>query len=226
MSKTNNSKTSQTKAEQRAQTRSKTLQAVLDIIAKDGMRAVRHRAVAERAGVSLGTTTYYFSSIEDLIISAFTEWRGRSMLAQNPYYQAMEALMSEFKETLVLTDRRAEVAQSIYQASVGYVLDQVNNHQQDRIIELAFYHESMHYPSLRENIIDGWQPQRNFLQLVHQKMGSQSPKDDADITFMLFRQFEQNAVMMGHAAPSANDIKHTLHRHMSLCFAVDISMNF
>ena len=47
------------------------LQAALDIMIEDGIRSVRNRAVAKRAGVSLGSTTYHFESIEDLIISAF-----------------------------------------------------------------------------------------------------------------------------------------------------------
>ena len=36
----------------------------------EGLAAVTHRSVAERAGVSLGATTYYFSSREDLLAQA------------------------------------------------------------------------------------------------------------------------------------------------------------
>ena len=71
---------------QRERTRVRMLQAVLDIIVEKGMRAVRHRAVAKRAGVSLGSTTYHFSSIEDLITSAFDFWREQKLMTINPYY--------------------------------------------------------------------------------------------------------------------------------------------
>ncbi len=38
--------------------------------AKAGFDAVRHRAVARRAGLPLASTTYYFSSLDDLIAKA------------------------------------------------------------------------------------------------------------------------------------------------------------
>lgn len=42
------------------------LNAAIDVIVEKGAAALTHRAVAARAGVSLGSTTKYFSSIEDL----------------------------------------------------------------------------------------------------------------------------------------------------------------
>ena len=40
--------------------------AAADLIAEGGMEALTHRAVAARAGVAVGTTTRYFSTIDDL----------------------------------------------------------------------------------------------------------------------------------------------------------------
>ncbi|MFT4631156.1 MAG: DNA-binding transcriptional regulator YbjK [Crocinitomicaceae bacterium] len=45
--------------------------ATLRIIAKKGMWAVTHRAVAAEAGAALRTTTYYFATKQDLIKQAF-----------------------------------------------------------------------------------------------------------------------------------------------------------
>lgn len=44
--------------------------AAAELLAEGGFEAVRHRAVAQRAGLPLASTTYYFSSLDDLIISA------------------------------------------------------------------------------------------------------------------------------------------------------------
>jgi DNA-binding transcriptional regulator YbjK len=41
-----------------------------DLLLADGVTAVTHRAVAARAGVPLGATTYYFSSRDDLVACA------------------------------------------------------------------------------------------------------------------------------------------------------------
>jgi len=44
--------------------------AAADLLCEGGFDAVRHRAVARRAGLPLASTTYYFSSLEDLIANA------------------------------------------------------------------------------------------------------------------------------------------------------------
>jgi DNA-binding transcriptional regulator YbjK len=50
------------------------------LLIEGGFDAVRHRAVAERAGLPLASTTYYFSSLEELITAA-VEHHGRAELA-------------------------------------------------------------------------------------------------------------------------------------------------
>ena len=44
--------------------------AALAIALEQGVAAVSHRAVAERAGVPLGSTTYHFKSLDDLLVTA------------------------------------------------------------------------------------------------------------------------------------------------------------
>lgn len=44
--------------------------AAAELLSEGGFDAVRHRAVAERAGLPLASTTYYFSSLDELIARA------------------------------------------------------------------------------------------------------------------------------------------------------------
>lgn len=44
--------------------------AAADLLLEGGFDAVRHRAVATRAGVPLASTTYYFASLHDLTVAA------------------------------------------------------------------------------------------------------------------------------------------------------------
>jgi DNA-binding transcriptional regulator YbjK len=46
------------------------VKAAAELLCEGGFEAVRHRAVARRAGLPLASTTYYFSSLDDLIASA------------------------------------------------------------------------------------------------------------------------------------------------------------
>ncbi|GLY67376.1 TetR/AcrR family transcriptional regulator [Amycolatopsis taiwanensis] len=61
--------------------RSALIEAASQVLTEGGFDAVRHRAVAERAGLPLASTTYYFDSLEDLIIAA-VEYGGRAELTR------------------------------------------------------------------------------------------------------------------------------------------------
>ncbi|GAB2934424.1 TetR family transcriptional regulator [Rhodococcus aerolatus] len=45
-------------------------EAAAELLAEGGFDAVRHRAVAERADLPLASTTYYFDSLDDLVLAA------------------------------------------------------------------------------------------------------------------------------------------------------------
>lgn len=55
--------------------------AAAELLSESGFDAVRHRAVAERAGLPLASTTYYFDSLDDLVSAAIEE-HGRKELAE------------------------------------------------------------------------------------------------------------------------------------------------
>lgn len=208
------------RAAQRQQTRASMLEAVLGLIVDQGMRAVRHRAVAERAGVSLGTTTYHFASIEELIVSAFEHWRASMPMEENPFFGQLAAVLEPFGSEVVPVGSRPEVAQQVYRLSVNYLCDQLTGKKQDRIVELAFYHESLRSQSLRQLVLQSWQAELDYLEELHRQVGSPVPAADARITFSLFRQLEQGAVIADLAEPDTKQISEILRRHMSLCFEV------
>ncbi len=53
--------------------------AAADLLCEGGFDAVRHRAVARRAGLPLASTTYYFSSLDDLIANAVEQIGAREV---------------------------------------------------------------------------------------------------------------------------------------------------
>ncbi|MTE22435.1 TetR family transcriptional regulator [Streptomyces sp. TRM43335] len=56
------------------QRRERILAATLDHIAAEGVAGVSHRKIAARAGVPLGSMTYHFTGIDDLLREAFTRF--------------------------------------------------------------------------------------------------------------------------------------------------------
>jgi DNA-binding transcriptional regulator YbjK len=55
------------------------VEAATELLVDGGFDAIRHRAVAERAGLPLSSTTYYFDSLDDLVAAA-VEHHGRGEL--------------------------------------------------------------------------------------------------------------------------------------------------
>ncbi|MFJ5262448.1 TetR/AcrR family transcriptional regulator [Streptomyces sp. NPDC088387] len=53
------------------QRRERIIAATLDLIADEGVAGVSHRKIATRAGVPLGSMTYHFSGIDELLQEAF-----------------------------------------------------------------------------------------------------------------------------------------------------------
>ena len=62
-------KTARQGSEQRRQL---ILDAAMRIVVRNGVRGVRHRAVAAEAGVPLSATTYYFKDIEEVGTASFS----------------------------------------------------------------------------------------------------------------------------------------------------------
>jgi DNA-binding transcriptional regulator YbjK len=54
--------------------RSRIIDAALDVIAEVGVAGASHRTIADRAGVPLGSMTYHFDGMDDLLRQAFTRF--------------------------------------------------------------------------------------------------------------------------------------------------------
>ena len=57
------------------------VESAAELILEGGIDAVRHRAVANRAGLPLASTTYYFDSLDELVVCAF-EYNSNRELAE------------------------------------------------------------------------------------------------------------------------------------------------
>ena len=196
------------------ETHAKINEATLQIIKRDGMRGVRHRAVAKEAGVPLGATTYHFKNIEDLIVSAFIQWRSDGAFRGNPIVHRVLGFIEQNAQKLSESELgRKVLARELYQFMVDYEVDQIERHRDDRIIELAFYHESLLVDKLRLEVLDYWKTQLENLVTPFTAMQSPSPIADARITQSVFQQLEREAVMKGDDY-DREILKTTLHRHV------------
>lgn len=93
------------------------LQAATEIVGESGTRAATHRAVAARAGVPPATTSYFFSSITELLeeaLRSFVTARTRQfarLLDELPDPTDPEASAAAYARVLLTGDRTSELAQ-------------------------------------------------------------------------------------------------------------------
>jgi len=96
----------------------------LDVIAEHGVAGASHRLIAKAADVPLGSTTYHFSTLDELLAAAFTvhaesvatalEGRMREVDTRD---DAIEALVGHLTEDLLADDRALVLAVELYLAA-------------------------------------------------------------------------------------------------------------
>ena len=112
--------------------RSRILQATLDVIRADGIQAASYRRVASHAGVPLGSVTYYFPSLEGLILSALDSTRSEL----EPRYAAP---LREARTT-------ADVVDVLVDATIGAT--------SPSLVDICLYEEIRHYGARNPKVED------------------------------------------------------------------------
>jgi DNA-binding transcriptional regulator YbjK len=121
------------------------LQAALRVVARDGVRGVKHRAVATEAGVPLSATTYYFKDIHDLLADAFTLYAKESMENYiDPFWSRANLWLSAYPEGVRENpDKLAEVIEHLASMGAEYVQMRLVSLRDNIIIDNAFRYASL-----------------------------------------------------------------------------------
>lgn len=135
-------KTARQSSEQR---RLAILNAALRVMVRDGVRGVRHRAVATEANVPLSATTYYFKDIHDLLADALTLFANEMVQTfVDPFWsRANEWIRSYPAETLKDPAQMAEIIDNMADQGARYILTRVREHRQQLVLEHAFWYAAL-----------------------------------------------------------------------------------
>lgn len=176
--------------------RQKILEATLVIIAREGMRGVRHRAVATEAEVPLAATTYYFKTLEELITDAFTHWAERNSSRSAAFRQQCFDLLAEYQDGQ-LEDPcvRSEVGDRLVYLVTDHIVRQAVEFFEDRVLELAFYHEAFLNPRLKALVLKEQEISLEELALFHRQARTENPDADARLSLSMIRWLERDQVM-------------------------------
>ncbi len=174
------------------------IEGVLRIISREGIRAVRHRAVATEAGVSLAATTYYFSSLHDLLVESFSYWCVKTEAEIEEFRAKAQAFLeSSGFQNLQSEASRQGLVNAICQLTTDYVIEQVESGRENRNIELAFRHEALRDKRLRERVQAQDHSMLENISAFHRILGTADPEADAEISLAVLLHLERQALMNG-----------------------------
>lgn len=103
------------------QRRDRIIDVAIDCIAEDGVAGTSHRKVAARADVPLGSMTYHFASMDDLLLQAFTRFAAsisavfeQRMVQAVDREAALEALVDLIHHDLQRSNREHVLTYELY----------------------------------------------------------------------------------------------------------------
>lgn len=211
-------KTSRQSSEQR---RLAILNAALKVLVRDGVRGVRHRAVAKEANVPLSATTYYFKDIHDLLADAFTLFTNETV--QNfidPFWsRANEWIKAYPTDTSKYPDMMNEVTEHMATMGAHHIIMRVREHREHLVVEHAFW-----YAALVDERLHGMALQHgsrlliNFTQIL-QYVGAREVELGARSVLATVRRLEYEG-MLDPEALTHERVKEALRHQMLAVLSV------
>ncbi|RJG10205.1 TetR family transcriptional regulator [Pseudomonas cavernicola] len=199
------------------QRRQAILDAAMRIIVREGVRAVRHRAVAAEAEVPLSATTYYFKDINDLITDTFTLFVERSAADMAAFWDGTEGLLLEKVGALNgSVESRRRLADDIAALAVEYVRQQLVTRPEHLLAERAFQQEALLNPRLHDLVRSHRQILQQGVTHFFQVLGSQQPEQDAKVLTGIIERMEYQGLIDGVEHLDCGDMLAILKRYMYL----------
>ncbi|RSX51570.1 TetR/AcrR family transcriptional regulator [Bifidobacterium callimiconis] len=112
--------------------RNRIIEACLDVIADRGVADTSHRVVAAAAGVPLGSMTYYFDGMDDLLHQTFERFADDSVCRMRERFAGISS--------------REEACEAV----VRTIVDDVFRNQHDLSLNLEFYTLAARDPAYRD----------------------------------------------------------------------------
>jgi DNA-binding transcriptional regulator YbjK len=210
-------KTARQGSEQRRQ---QILDAAMRIVVRDGVRGVRHRAVAAEAGVPLSATTYYFKDIQDLLADTFAQYVERSAAYMAKLWTNTEGVLRQLLAQGDGTpEARANLADEVARMLADYVLRQLNNRRDFLMAEQAFRQEALLCPRLAELVQAHEQILLHGARQILQVVGSRQPEQDAQMLTAIIEQMEYQGLLKDANAQADEQMLAILVRYLQMVLA-------
>jgi AcrR family transcriptional regulator len=175
------------------------LQAALRVMVRDGVRGVRHRAVAQEAGVPLSATTYYFKDIHDLLADALTLY-ARDVMENvvNPFWVRVREWLFVTFPLYSGTDIRAQLPMIVDFAvsnAVDDIIDRLTHHRERLMVEQSFWYAILQDERLHALGLDYSQAVLRDATQMLAFIGVEHPASAARLILMTIKQLEVEGLL-------------------------------
>ncbi len=175
------------------------LQAALRVMVRDGVRGVRHRAVAQEAGVPLSATTYYFKDIHDLLADSLTLYAREVMEnVVNPFWVKVREWLFVTYPLYSGTDLRAQLPAIVDFAisrAVEDIIDRVTHHRERLMVEQSFWYAILQDERLHSLGLDYSQAVLRDATQMLSFIGVEQPASAARLILMTIKQLEVEGLL-------------------------------
>lgn len=212
-------KTARQSSEQR---RLAILRAALRIVVRDGVRGVRHRAVAAEAQVPLSATTYYFKDIHDLLADAFTLYAEETFKTfVDPFWQRANEQVADLPADIRNTPELAErLVTQVARMGAEYIVRRVREHRDQVVMEYAFWYAALTDARMHDLALQhGRRLLTNFVHILAQ-VGATEPELGAKCIMSTVRRLEYEGMLLGPEAFSEESVRQALHHQIKAVLLV------
>ncbi|MDV6013374.1 TetR family transcriptional regulator [Haloechinothrix sp. LS1_15] len=161
--------------------RNRIARAAISVVADQGVEALTHRKVAAKAGVPLGSTTYHFATMDDLLAVALE--------------QAAEGSIAQLR----VWERELGPEADLASALADFVIRSLTEQRESTIVEYNLYALALHRPHLRKAAAD-WD------NALAELFGSRTDRTTGRMVAALFCGLVMQAVLVDET-PSHEEIE-------------------
>ncbi len=189
------------------QRRTAILRATWQVVLRDGVRGVRHRAVAEAAGVPLAATTYYFKDIQELLVQSFQLFAEESLMQfTQPFWAAAEQELDGLGATVT----RDVVADILCDRAAEFISLRLRDHREQVVMEYAFWYAALHSVELQAAVREMAQRWMGLLMPWLRRGMVDEPEQAARCLLATVRRIEYEALIEGTATHTPGWIRAAL----------------
>ncbi|MEM8985682.1 MAG: TetR family transcriptional regulator [Pseudomonadota bacterium] len=167
--------------------RARLLDAAISVIARGGLSAASHRAVAVEAGLAPALTTYYFASKTEMISAAFDRFVDRGLESISGSWESAFEVLERYGAS---EENRENTIDQLTALTTTYIFDD-RLHQTDGVaFELAFLFNSHLDGALREKVRHYRDGMMYTAEEFCRNAGSDHPATDASLLMGLISRLE------------------------------------